>query len=164
MPGVAVRVVALVGRAQGLMVLPGNPKKLSGLADLTRPNVLFINRQRGAGTRVLLDFHLRALGISPSEIHGYNLEEYTHLGVAAAVASGRADCALGIAAAAQALDLEFMPLFYERYDLIIPKEYADGELLAPLWQLLMQAEFRDAVTRLPGYDTSVMGQVILEDA
>jgi putative molybdopterin biosynthesis protein len=163
MPGIPVKIVTLVGREQGLMVRSGNPKKLTGLDDLGRPGVVFINRQRGAGTRVLLDYHLSLLGISPETIHGYNQEEYTHLAVAAAVAGGRADCALGIAAAARALELEFVPLFRERYDLIIPREHAQSELLAPLLKLLDQEEFRRAVSRLPGYDTSVMGTVVLED-
>jgi putative molybdopterin biosynthesis protein len=122
-----------------------------------------VNRQRGAGTRVLLDYHLNALALSADSIIGYTQEEYTHLGVATAVASGRADCGLGIAAAAQALDLEFIPLFQERYDLVIPKEYADGDLLAPLFGLLADSEFREAVSHLKGYDVSVMGTIILED-
>jgi putative molybdopterin biosynthesis protein len=79
------------------------------------------------------------------------------------VASGRADCGLGIAAAAQALDLDFIPLFQERYDLVIPREHADGELLAPLFGLLSGHDFREAVSKLMGYDVSVMGTVILED-
>ncbi len=94
---------------------------------------------------------------------GYTQEEYTHLGVAAAVASGRADCGLGIAAAAQALDLEFIPLFQERYDLVIPKQFADDNLLAPLFDLLADSRFREAVSHLKGYDVSVMGALILED-
>jgi len=101
--------------------------------------------------------------ISPDSIVGYHQEEYTHLGVAAAVASGRADCGLGIAAAAQALDLDFVPLFQERYDLVIPKQFADDELLAPLFSLLADSDFRKAVSQLTGYDVSVMGNVILED-
>ena len=94
---------------------------------------------------------------------GYSQEEYTHLGVAAAVASGRADCGLGIAAAAQALDLDFIPLFNERYDLVIPKTHAGSDLLAPLFRLLVDADFRKAVSQLRGYDVSVMGKSILED-
>jgi putative molybdopterin biosynthesis protein len=96
-------------------------------------------------------------------IVGYSQEEYTHLGVAAAVASGRADCGLGIAAAAQALNLDFVPLFQERYDLVIPKEHATSDLLGPLFGLISGVEFREAVSRLPGYDVSVMGTVIMED-
>jgi putative molybdopterin biosynthesis protein len=170
LPGVKVKVVTLVGREQGLLVKRGNPKHIKSLEDLGRPGaeseaerVSFVNRQRGAGTRVLLDYQLNLLGIEPDSIIGYNQEEYTHLGVAAAVASGRADCGLGIAAAAKALELDFISLFQERYDLVIPKEYADSELLAPLFSVLRDPKFRAAVSALPGYDVSVMGKLILED-
>jgi putative molybdopterin biosynthesis protein len=163
MPDIPVKVVALVGREQGLMMKRGNPKGIKSLEDLTQPHVQFLNRQRGAGTRVLLDYHLKLKGIAPERIVGYSQEEYTHLGVAAAVASGRADCGLGIAAAAQALDLEFIPLFQERYDLVIPKQFAEGDLLAPLFGLFADGHFQEAVAQLPGYDVSVMGTVVLED-
>jgi putative molybdopterin biosynthesis protein len=163
MPGIAVKVVALAGREQGLVVRRGNPKRIRRLEDLGRPDVKFVNRQRGAGTRVLLDFHLKRAGVSTDLIQGYNQEEYTHLGVAAAVASGRADCGLAIAAAAQALQLDFIPLFQERYDLVMPKQYAHSELLAPLFAVLAEHEFREGVAKLPGYDVSVMGRVIVED-
>lgn len=163
MPNITVKVVALVRREQGLLVKRGNPKGIKNLGDLTSSNVQFMNRQRGAGTRVLLDYHLRLMAILPERIVGYDQEEYTHLGVAAAIASGRADCGLGIAAAAQALDLDFIPLFQERYDLVIPKQFAEGELLAPLFGLLAERRFREAVSQLPGYDVSVMGTIILEE-
>ena len=163
MPDVPVKVIALVGREQGLLVKRGNPKGVKSLDNLSKPGVQFVNRQRGAGTRVLLDYHLNLLGMAKESIAGYSQEEYTHLGVAAAVASGRADCGLGIAAAAQALDLDFLPLFQERYDLVIPREHADSPLLAPLFGLLTERAFREAVTQLKGYDLSVMGTVILED-
>ena len=163
MPDIPVKVVALVGRDQGLIVRKGNPKGIKSLEDLTRHEVQFVNRQRGAGTRVLLDYHLGTKGITQEAIAGYNQEEYTHLGVASAVASGRADCGLGVAVAAQALDLDFVPLFQERYDLVMPKEFSDGDLLAPLFDLLVDSRFRQAVSTLKGYDVSVMGTVILED-
>jgi putative molybdopterin biosynthesis protein len=99
----------------------------------------------------------------PESIRGYEQEEYTHLAVAAAVAGGRADCGLGIAAAAAALELDFVPLFSERYDLVIPCEYAASDLLAPLLGLLRAGPFRDEVSRLPGYDVSTMGEVVLDD-
>ena len=162
LPAVPVRVVTLVGREQGLLVRRKNPKSIRGLEALLRPEVAFVNRQRGAGTRLLLDYHLSKKGIVPQQILGYNQEEYTHLGVAAAVASGRADCGLGIAAAAQALDLDFVPLFQERYDLIIPQEYAQGALLAPLFDVLHDAAFRQAVAALPGYDVASMGKLVAE--
>ncbi|MBN1665564.1 MAG: molybdopterin biosynthesis protein [Anaerolineales bacterium] len=162
LPHVPVRVVALVGRAQGLLLARGNPKGIDTLADLARPEVNFVNRQRGAGTRVLLDYHLGQLGISPQQVNGYAQEEYTHLAVAAAVASGRVDCGLGIMAAAQALSLDFIPLFQERYDLVVPLRYADQPLLEPLWRLLEDADFRQTVAELPGYDITVMGNLIAE--
>jgi putative molybdopterin biosynthesis protein len=160
--GVPVRLLALVLREQGFMVKRGNPENIKELADLARPGLRFVNRQRGAGTRVLLDYHLDRQGIPPESIRGYDQEEYTHLGVAVAVASGRADYGLGIAAAAQALDLDFVPLFQERYDLVIPKVHAGSELLRPLFDVIGDKEFRAAVLSMPGYDVSVMGQVILE--
>jgi len=163
MPNIPVKVIALVGRKQGLIVNKGNSKGIKNLGDLSKPNIRFMNRQRGAGTRVLLDYYLNLMTIPQSSIVGYSQEEYTHLGVAAAIASGRADCGLGIAAAAQALDLDFVPLFQERYDLVIPKQFADDELLAPLFSLLADSDFRKAVSQLTGYDVSVMGTIILED-
>jgi putative molybdopterin biosynthesis protein len=95
-----------------------------------------INRQRGSGTRVLFDYHLKKLGLPHTAFLGYEEEEYTHLGVAAAVASGRADTGLGIAAAAIALNLEFVPLFTERYDLVIPHDYLETDLLKPLMEVI----------------------------
>ena len=162
LPGVPVRVVQLVERQQGLMVLPGNPKGIRSLEDLARPDVTFVNRQRGAGTRVLLDYHLQRLGIDASQVRGYDQEEFTHLSVAAAVATGRADCGLGIPAAAQALGLDFVPLFWERYDLVVPREHAESKLLQPLWDVLTQDAFRQAVMRLPGYNVDGMGRLIAE--
>jgi putative molybdopterin biosynthesis protein len=163
MPNIAVKVIALVRRDQGLMVRRGNPKGVKSLEDLARPEVQFVNRQRGAGTRVLLEYYLNRMAIAAERIAGYSQEEYTHLGVAAAIASGRADCGMGIAAAAQALNLEFIPLFQERYDLVIPKPFAEDSLLAPLFGLFTDRRFREAVAQLPGYDVSVMGTVVLED-
>ncbi len=163
MPGVPVKVIALVGRQQGLIVQRGNPKGITNLRSLTNSQVRFVNRQRGAGTRVLLDYHLNSMTIPPESIVGYQQEEYTHLAIAASVASDRADCGLGIAAAAQALDLDFIPLFQERYDLVVPKQFADDDLLTPLFGLVADSAFREAVSRLTGYDVSVMGTIILED-
>jgi putative molybdopterin biosynthesis protein len=160
MPNIPVKLVALVGRDQGLMVKKGNPKGIKTLSDLTNPEAQFVNRQRGAGTRVLLDYHLKLLGISPEAIPGYAQEEYTHLGVAAAIASGRADCGLGIAAAAQALELDFIPLFQERYELVIPKEHVESDLLAPLFEVLADSDFQKSVAKMPGYDISVMGKTL----
>jgi putative molybdopterin biosynthesis protein len=117
-----------------------------------------VNRQRGAGTRVLLDYELGKLGILPESIEGYAHEEFTHLAVAAAVSSGRADCGMGIHAAAAALGLDFLPLFRERYDLVIPLEHYGGTLLAPALDLLADDAFRSEVARMPGYHVQVMGK------
>ncbi len=160
--GTPVKVVDLVGRQQGLIVQSGNPLQINQLADLVRPGVTFVNRQRGAGTRVLLDYHLALLGVDPQVIAGYQQEEYTHLAVAAAVASGRAACGLGIAAAANALDLDFIPLFQEQYQLVVPQEYFESDLLAPLWEVLQDANFRQIVASLPGYDITLMGKLAAE--
>jgi putative molybdopterin biosynthesis protein len=162
LPGIPVKVVSLVGRQQGLLVPKGNPKGLSSLDDLIRPDVAFINRQRGAGTRVLLDYHLDRMGLAPGDIKGYNQEEYTHLAVAAAIASGRADCGLGVAAAAQALELSFVPLFQEKYELVIPADFYESELLAPMLDVLADPDFQQAVANLPGYETSHMGELVAE--
>jgi putative molybdopterin biosynthesis protein len=122
--------------------------------------VTFVNRQRGAGTRVLLDYHLDKRGIDSAQVNGYLQEEYTHLTVAAAVASGRVDCGMGIAAAAAALEMDFVPLDEERYDLIIPEEFYGSELLAPLFEVLDDPAFKNAVEQLPGYNTNVLGKTI----
>lgn len=162
LPDTPVVVVALVGREQGLLVPKGNLKAIRSLEDLAREGVRFVNRQRGAGTRVLLDYQLSKLGIDAAAIGGYDQEEYTHLAVAAAVASGRADCGLGIAAAAHALNLEFIPLFKERYDLVFLREEYNKPLVAPLLEVLRDASFQKAVSQLPGYDIAPMGRIIAE--
>jgi putative molybdopterin biosynthesis protein len=162
LPGIPVKLIALVDREQGLIVRRGNPKGLHELTDLVKPGVTFINRQRGAGTRVLLDYHLRLLGIGPAAIQGYAQEEYTHLAVAAAVASGRADCGLGIAAAAQALELDFIPMYHEHYELVIPDEHYHSDLLKPFLEVLAEQAFRKAVAEMPGYDVSRMGKIVAE--
>jgi putative molybdopterin biosynthesis protein len=158
--GQDVSVVRLVHRDQGLMVAAGNPLGLKGIDDLTRPGVRYVNRQRGAGTRVLLDHELRMRGISPDAIDGYPREEPTHLAVAAAVAAGRADAGLGITAAARAFRLDFLPVTREPYDLVVGARDADSPRLAPLWALLESDRFRAAVRDLGGYGTEEMGRRI----
>jgi putative molybdopterin biosynthesis protein len=155
--GMPAVVVTLAHREQGLIVASGNPKGIRDLWDLSRPDVRFVNRQRGAGTRVLLDYHLQRLGIDPAAIPGYDREELTHLAVAAAVASGRADVGMGIRAAAAALGLAFIPLAMERYDLVIPLDLYEDPWFRPLWELLHDSRFQAAVAALPGYDVRAMG-------
>jgi putative molybdopterin biosynthesis protein len=158
--GQEVVIVNLVFREQGLMVRKGNPQAIARLADLGRPDVIFMNRQRGAGTRVLLDFKLRELRLAPEQITGYDRAAFTHLAVAAAVAGGAADAGLGILTAARALELDFIPVAQERYDLAIPRAYYESPLLEPLLALLQDASFRAEVEALGGYDTSDMGQMM----
>ncbi|MDA1349367.1 MAG: molybdopterin biosynthesis protein, partial [Chloroflexi bacterium] len=158
--GQDVVVVHLVGRVQGLMVTHGNPKGVSTLSDLAEDGMSFVNRQRGSGTRVLLDYRLKGLGIEPAQIAGYEREEYTHLGVAAAVAGGRADTGLGILSAARAMGLDFVPLLNEQYDIVVPTEFYEADLLKPLLDLIRSAEFRFEVEALGGYDASAMGEVV----
>jgi putative molybdopterin biosynthesis protein len=162
LPGVPVALVNLVGRVQGLIIPPGNPKGIHSVEDLERPDVSFINRQRGSGTRVLLDFKLKEMGIAPEQVRGYQREEYSHLAVAAAVKGGSADTGLGILSAARALGLEFVPLLNEQYDLVIPRVHYESELLRPLLALLQDPYFRREVNKLGGYDTTNMGSIIAE--
>jgi putative molybdopterin biosynthesis protein len=151
-----VSVVRLVHREQGLIVAPGNPLGLNGIDDVAGGSARYVNRQRGAGTRVLLDHELAEHGIEPTTIQGYEREEHTHLAVAAAVAGGRADCGLGVLAAARAFGLDFVPVANEPYDLV----FEDPEPLRPLFELLESDDFRKAVTDLGGYDVSEMGRRI----
>jgi putative molybdopterin biosynthesis protein len=152
-------VVNLAIRHQGLMVAPGNPKGIRGVADLARPDVAFVNRQRGAGTRILLDWHLQQAGISPDQVRGYAKEEFTHMAVAVNVLTGAADTGLGIQAAARALGLDFVPLARERYDLILAAELADERIDAVL-ALLRDPVFQSKVSALGGYETGLAGQVM----
>ena len=156
-----VAVVRLVHREQGLIVPPGNPLGLTGIADLARDDLRYVNRQRGSGTRVLLDYELGRLGIDAAEIIGYEREEYTHLAVAASVASGRSDCGLGVLAAASAFGLGFVPVTREPYDLVLEAATLADPLLRPFWDLLSSEEFQTSVRALGGYDTTEMGKRIL---
>jgi len=157
---VPVIVLAYAKREQGLIISRGNPKRIESLNDLTRNDVVLVNRQPGSGTRLLLDYLFGVSGILPNAIQGYDQVEYTHLAVGAAVASGRADCGLGNVAAARSLNLDFIPICYEDYELIIPDEYYKGELLAPLIDLLNDPKFKSLVAEFPGYDVTNMGTVI----
>lgn len=153
--------INLVYRQQGLFVKPGNPKGLQAIADLTRRDVVFINRQRGAGTRVLLDYWLKEGGISPDSIQGYEREEYTHISAAVAVATGSADAALGILAAAQALNLDFIPLAEEQYDLALSVELLEDWRIKYLIELLTSEEFKTQVQALGGYRVDDCGKVTI---
>jgi putative molybdopterin biosynthesis protein len=161
LPEKPVKVVNLVLRDQGLIIPKGNPKGIVGLADLVRDDLRFINRQKGSGTRILLDFKLRELGIDHKRIDGYGIDEYTHMSVAAAVLSGAADVGLGIYAAARALDLDFIPVVTEQYDLVLDETYFHTRNIQILCETVNSKAFRARVQALGGYDTSKTGSVIL---
>ncbi|MFZ2196646.1 MAG: molybdopterin biosynthesis protein [Thermodesulfovibrionales bacterium] len=153
----------LVYRQQGLIVIKGNPRKISSFEDLLRDDIVFINRQRGSGTRLLTDKYLRENNISSTGIKGYEREEYTHMGVASAVLTGIADTGMGILAAARALGLDFIPLARERYDLAFIKEYMGTGPVSALLQIIRENnEFREAVEKLGGYDITDMGKIFYE--
>ena len=151
--------VLLARREQGFIVPKGNPKGITSFRDLTRPDVRYVNRQRGAGTRLLLDYHLRQEGISPAQVQGYDWELFTHLNVAAAVKAGDADTGLGIHSAAQALDLDFVPVAWEEYELCIPAELESHPGVQAVLELLRDPEFLKAVEALGGYDCSESGRI-----
>ena len=157
-----VTVVTLVHRIQGLIVARGNPHGIASLADIASSSATFVNRQRGSGTRVLLDHQLRAARLSSQAIEGYAREQYTHLSVAAAVASGRADVGLGIQSAARAFDLDFVPLVRERYDLVTPSEMLDKEPVTTALVAIRSRAFKERVDGLGGYDTRETGEVVAQ--
>jgi molybdenum cofactor synthesis domain-containing protein len=160
LPETPVALVTLVHRWQGFMVPAGNPKKIEGIRDLVRPDVLFVNRQGGSGTRILLDYELAKAGIPPEQVVGYGSEEYTHMNVAVAVASGAADTGLGIHSAAKALALDFIPVTKERYDLVIPQAYLADEKIRLLLETIRSDEFKEKTLAMGGYEVDETGNVV----
>ena len=159
LPGADIALVTLVHRHQGLMTLKGNPKGIRGVGDLARPDVALVNRQAGSGTRILLDYELKKSGISAASIPGYGNEEYTHMSVAMAVTSGRADVGMGILAAARALDLDFIPVARERYDLVIPARLMKDPRIELILDIIRSEGFRKQVLALGGYETGETGKI-----
>ncbi len=156
--GIDFKVINLVHREQGLIVQRHNPKEIRGLIDLVRDDLTFINRQKGSGTRILLDHELRKLSLDPSRIKGYENEEYSHMAVASLVANGRVDAAMGILSAAKALGLDFIPLAKERYDLVIPAVHLGEEKIQKVIETVRSKRFKEEVLRLGGYDVSMTGE------
>jgi putative molybdopterin biosynthesis protein len=160
LPEIDVKLVNLVHRDQGLIVGRGNPKNIKGLEDLARKDISFINRQPGSGTRILLDYRLSRIGLNSADIIGYQHEEFTHMAVAVAVLSGTADAGLGIYAAAKALDLDFIPVVTEQYDLIIPQVHFESENIIMMLETINSREFKRRVGALGGYSTDRTGEII----
>ncbi len=160
--GLKVSVFHLVMRDQGLIIPRNNPKDIKGINDLTRGDINFVNRQAGSGTRILLDYLLDRSGINHDSIAGYNHEEYTHMAVAVDILSGAADCGMGIFAAAKALDLGFIPIDREQYDLIIPSSILETPNIRAILDTIGSHVFRERVNALGGYDPSKSGQLWMD--
>ncbi|HEY6200045.1 MAG TPA: molybdopterin biosynthesis protein [Candidatus Binatia bacterium] len=159
-PDTPVVLVHLARREQGLIVKRGNPKKIAGLDALARPDLMFVNRQPGSGTRVLLDYELKRLQMNPAGIRGYEREEFTHMAVGVAVASGLADAGLGVRSAANALGLDFIPVGEEQYDLVFLRSFFDSEKGRRLLKTIVSDGFKSAVADLGGYDTARAGEIL----
>lgn len=163
LPGIPCVLINLAYRMQGFYVAKGNPKEIKTWEDLTRPNITLVNREKGAGTRVLLDGKLRLLNFNGSHIKGYDNEELSHLGVASTVSRGIADVGLGNEKAAlQVNNIDFIPLHKERYDLVIKKEDLQNPVYQTIINIINSAEFKAELQGLGGYDLTDTGKIIAE--
>ena len=157
-PDRTMTLITLAHRQQGLIVPAGNPLLMRNLGDLPAEKVIFVNRNKGSGTRLWLDKHLGELGIAPQNIRGYDQSVYTHTEVALSIQRGRANVGLGVEAAARKMNLDFIPLFDERYDLVLPQEQVENKELQPLLEYLQSGKFRRAIEELGGYETQHTGE------
>jgi len=153
-----VELVTLAYRTQGLMLAVGNLKGIRKVSDIAKPNVRFVNRNPGSGTRLWLDAELRKLNIPTEKINGYDRVVKTHSEAAVMISQNKADVSLGLQAAAHQHGLDFIPLFEERYDLVLPRE--QEKMLSPLLDYIQTIDFRTALTALTGYNTTHSGEQI----
>jgi len=160
MPGQRALLINLAYREQGFVVAKGNPKSFKGFEDLTGKGLTFVNRQAGSGTRKLLDFHLEKLGITSSKITGYDRELESHFSSALSVLRGEADVGMAIRCAAMAFSLDFIPVKEERYDLVVPKDFASADALQRLLDLVNSRESRRVAERLGGYNMRDTGKLL----
>lgn len=158
----SISVIRFVSREQGFIVAKGNPKGISNFNDLTRKDVQFVNRQKGAGTRFLLDSMLSKQGIDPSEINGYSNEEWNHLSTASYISRGMADVAFGIQSAASHLGLDFVPVTKEQFDLVFRLTKDNRENLIQLIDYLQSPGFKNSLTDLEGYSIQDLGKIIYQ--
>lgn len=149
--GEAVTIIRGVKREQGILVEKGNPKGIHSLADLSKEDISFVNRQRGSGTRQLLDFELKKLGIASDSIYGYTREVNTHMAVAVSVKSDGADAGLGIRAAAEAFDLDFIPIGFESYDFLVRDRYLEDTRVKAFIEVLKSDWFKETLETIGGY-------------
>ncbi|SEF96357.1 molybdopterin molybdochelatase [Caloramator fervidus] len=161
-PNRKIALIKFVKRIQGLMVKKGNPLNINSLEDIVKKGARFVNRQKGSGTRILLDYELKKLGINPREIIGYDREDYTHISVAAQVAKNNADCGLGVYSAAMIMGLDFIPVAMEEYDIAIPLEYLELEGIKQFIDVITSKEFKMELDKLGGYDYKDLGKIIIE--
>jgi putative molybdopterin biosynthesis protein len=157
-PDRQMEIVTLAYRTQGLILASGNPKAIKKISDIAKPNIRFVNRNSGSGTRLWFDAELRKLKIASEKINGYDRVVSTHSDAALAVQSGRADAALGLQAAAHQHGLGFIPLFEERYDLVLPRE--NEKNLSPFLDYIQTANFRNSLAALTGYNSAHSGDQI----
>ena len=162
-PKGGVKLLRCVGRQQGLMLQKGNPLGIEKFADIARPGLRFVNRQKGSGTRILTDYLCKKEGLAPEAIYGYDREELTHTSVAAQLASGSADAGMGIYSAAQLYDLDFLPVCIEEYDLIIPDHAWDSPMVRQLVATLKSPAFREKLLSMGGYTLDRPGEIIAID-
>ncbi len=151
-------------RLQGFMVQKGNPCHIREFRDLTGEPIVFVNRQRGSGTRILLDYHLKKLGIDPADIKGYEREMVTHMAVAVSVKTGSAHVGLGVESAAVSVGLDFVPFGYENYDFAVPYEYLNDIGIQRFMMVLKSAEFRKRVNAIGGYEFENPGEIVFVNA
>ncbi|MFA5524303.1 MAG: molybdopterin biosynthesis protein [Tissierellales bacterium] len=160
-PGNKMAIIKGVKRLQGFIVDKGNKNKIKDFTDLLRKDIVFVNRQRGAGTRILLDYFLNKYKINPSDIKGYDREMTTHMAIATAVKTGSAATGLGIYSAAKALELEFVNVGYEDYDFLVTQEYLKDKRIQEFIETIKSEEFKERVMALGGYEFKETGKIIL---
>jgi len=160
LPNVEMCLIKGVKRIQGMMVKRGNPKNIKDFRDLARSDVQFVNRQKGAGTRILTDYLLKCEGIGPERILGYEREMTTHMAVAAAVSSGSADVGIGVMSAAKAMDLDFIPIGEEEYDFAVPSKYLEVDMFKLFIDIIKSEEFKNILSDMGGYGTDDTGEII----
>lgn len=158
-PKGGVRLVECVGRSQGLMLQKGNPKNIREITDLAAPGIRYVNRQRGSGTRILMDYLCKKYRLSPDSIYGYDREEFTHMSVAAQIQAGTGDAGMGIYSAAKLYGLDFLPVCMEQYDLLIPDTAWETPMVRRLLEVLQSEEFRAKLESMGGYLLDHPGQV-----
>ena len=159
-PNGGVKLLRCVGRQQGLMLPKGNPMGIRRFADLARPGLRYVNRQKGSGTRILMDYLCTKEGVDPAAVYGYEREELTHTSVAVQIAGGSADAGLGIYSAAKLYDLDFLPICIEEYDLLVPDSAWDTPMVQRLVELLKSEAFAKRIGQMGGYTLDRPGELI----